>query len=390
MIIAILGRQPALGMAELEALYGGNRVHWCSAESALVETDVLDVTRLGGTQKAGRVVRELHPSSWREISQYLTKHYTDAWQTSDHKITLGISVYGLSTSPRDIQKTGISLKKKLHEKNVSLRLIPNAETAHNTAVSHHNKLGLSPNKIELLIIAGKNGRTVIAESLGAQNISALAKRDQGRPKRDAFVGMLPPKLARLMINLANRSDEITPAIVLDPFCGTGVVLQEANLLGLNTIGTDLNSKMVAYTQTNLAWLHTKYRLQSTYSVAEADATTGRWPPHVSRVVSETYLGQPFSAPPRPEKLAEVRGNCNHIIGAFLKNISGQLTPGTSICLAIPAWRRLDGSFTHLPLIDKLESYGLESHTFTNLSPRQLLYYRPDQVVARELLVMTKR
>lgn len=46
-----------------------------------------------------------------------------------------------------------------------------------------------------IIIIQHNSRTIIAESIGAQNITALAKRDQTRPKRDAFVGMLPPKLA---------------------------------------------------------------------------------------------------------------------------------------------------------------------------------------------------
>ena len=34
-------------------------------------------------------------------------------------------------------------------------------------------------------------------------LMAMLIRDQNRPKRDARVGMLPPKLAQIMINLAN-------------------------------------------------------------------------------------------------------------------------------------------------------------------------------------------
>ena len=77
---------------------------------------------------------------------------------------------------------------------------------------------------------------------GVQNISAYAMRDQKRPKRDAFVGMLPPKLAQIMINLALGDQEPKDKLLLDPFCGTGVLLQEALLMGLKVYGTDLSQK----------------------------------------------------------------------------------------------------------------------------------------------------
>lgn len=57
-----------------------------------------------------------------------------------------------------------------------------------------------------------------------QDIESYTARDQARPMRDARVGMLPPKLAQIIINLALSNNDITE--VLDPFCGTGVVLQE--------------------------------------------------------------------------------------------------------------------------------------------------------------------
>src|SRR5690606_35058690 len=98
---------------------------------------------------------------------------------------------------------------------------------------------------------------------------------------------------------------------------------------------------------------------------------------------------PFSAPPSATKLTEVRGNCNHIISNFLKNLTPQLQPGTPLCIGIPAWRNKDGSFTHLPLVTKLAQLGYKQHQFKNVDTKDLLYYREDQVVARELLVLTK-
>ena len=384
MYIAMLGRQPAIGMAELERVFGD--VTWFSENVAAIQTDSFDVTRLGGTLKAGRVVGELS-GDWRRASEQLVKTYSAKWGNYDGKITLGLSAYGFKVSQRDVQKTGIILKQRLKAKKVSLRLIPNAEPAHNTATSHHNKLGLADNKVELLIVRNHAGKIIIAESVGAQNITALAARDQGRPKRDAFVGMLPPKLAQIMVNLAHPTGD--KPTILDPFCGTGVILQEAALLNYNVYGTDLSEKMVDFSQQNMEWLSKTYNTSPNYQIDPGDAMDHKWKQSIDAVVAEGYLGQPFSAPPSPTKLSEVRRNCDHIMGEFFKNIGDQIKPGTPLCIAVPAWRSTDGSFTHLTLTNNLAQFGYKQIEFKNVRTPELLYYREDQVVARELLVLEK-
>ena len=235
----------------------------------------------------------------------------------------------------------------------------------------------------------RQGELLVAESRGAQNITAYARRDRDRPRRDAFVGMLPPKLAQIMVNLAvgelQSSDDTHDNHILDPFCGTGTVLQEALLKGFTVYGSDLSQKMVDYTTENLQWLSKTHRHTGTIKdVRLGDATDFNWSeaPKLTAVVCETYLGQPFSAPPKPEKLKEVVGNCNHIISNFLKNIHGQVQSNTTFCIAVPAWRDNDGRLTHLPLIRQLDSLGY------HLKRPPLIYSRPDQVVAREILVFT--
>lgn len=190
MYVALLGRQPSLGMAELEQLFGSDATSWFGNAAARVATDALSVEQLGGSQKIGRISAELS-GDWRRVSQQLVRAYTDAWSTHEGKLTLGISAYGFPISARDVQKTAVILKQKLRDRGVSVRVIPNTDTALSTATSHHNKLGLSDNKVELLVIRGDNGHVLIAESIGSQNITALAARDQARPRTDAFVGMLP-------------------------------------------------------------------------------------------------------------------------------------------------------------------------------------------------------
>lgn len=417
MQIVILGRQPELGVAELERRYGAENVKWLSSVSALVDSDSIDVNQLGGSVKSGEVIFEGR-GNWRDISQKLVRHYQDLWSSRSGKITLGISAYDFGVSAREVQKTGIILKSKLKQAGVSLRLVPNDEPALSSATSHHNKLGLSDNKIELLAVRAANGKVVIAESTGAQNITALARRDQNRPKRDAFVGMLPPKLAIMMINLAAGPDRSTtsfegsksevqsasadetlpskdgsrrgqPPTLLDPFCGTGVLLQEAALLGYSVYGTDLSEKMIDYTSVNLDWLKSSHRLDFKVRLHPGDATDTTWQPPVDLIAAETYLGQPFSAPPSPKKLEEVKTTCNLIITKFLQNIGSQIKPGTPLCLAVPAWRDSEGNLTHLPLIRDIETLGYKRAELKNVTNNQLIYYREDQVVARELLILVK-
>lgn len=386
MYIAILGRQPYLGAAELERLY--DNVRWFSDQSVVIKTTSIDFSRLGGSQKVGKIITEISGGDWLSTSRKIVQAYSQAWRDGDAKITLGISAYGFDVSPREVQKTGIILKKKLRESGVSLRLVPSDQTALSTATSHHNKLGLSDNKVELLVVRNKSGKVVVAESLGAQNITAYAKRDQGRPKRDAFVGMLPPKLAQIMINLASPTAKSNGRL-LDPFCGTGVLLQEAALMGYDIYGSDLAPKMIDFSEQNLAWLAKISKNDFKHILEQGDAMNHHWQNPVNAVACETYLGQPFSAPPSPAKLREVRGNCNFIIGNFLKNIASQIRHGTPLCIGVPAWRDKNGNFTHLPLVAEVEKYGFKRVEFKTAEPKNLLYFRENQVVARELLVLEK-
>ena len=297
-------------------------------------------------------------------------------------------------------------KNKLKNSGTSLRTVPASTAALSTAVSHNNKLGLSDKKIELIVIIRK-GNTYLAVSEGAQNITAYAKRDQNRPKRDAFIGMLPPKLAQTMINLGagaeqpqiwlqnhqfDKIDNQPKPQLLDPFCGTGTVLQEAALKGFVAHGSDLNPKMVDYSRENLKWLETAFHPHGQLGTLEtADATDYTWnfASGLNTVVCETYLGQPFSAPPSDQKLNEVRENCNRIISNFLKNLATQIPEGTQICIAVPAWKQKNGHFSHLPLIDFLSELGYNRKEFLRVKPHDLIYYRENQVVARELLVLIR-
>lgn len=382
MILAILGRQPQIGLAELESLYGALTLTPVGSTAALVDAD-LSLPRLGGTVKLAKPIAELPTTDWKKLSHYIAGDVVERLnQLPEGKLKLGLSLYGISASAQQVFRCGLELKKVCRTQARSMRFVAGTRPALNSAQVLHNQL-TGPLGIELCLV--KNGsKTWLAQTIAVQDVDDYARRDFGRPKRDAFVGMLPPKLAQIMLNLTKSSDS---AQILDPFCGTGVLLQEAALRGNSVYGTDVSEKMVRYTRDNLHWLQDTYNIRFEKFFEVADATNHTWRQPLEHVICETYLGQPLSGLPSPLKLGEIMSTCNIIIEKFLKNIQGQLPVGSRHCLAVPAWRT-GKTFKHLPLLDHLEKLGYNRIRFKHVRPEDLIYHREDQIVARELLVIT--
>lgn len=396
--IAILGRQPALGRAELESLLGSEAIVPVGSNSARIQLNQTEIPaqRLGGTTKLAKELNTLETTDWTQIEQYLRKNLPHhLGYIPNGKIKLGVSTYGLKVAPETINRSALSLKQTIKKHGRSSRIIANKATELNTAQVLHGGL-LSPVGIELLLISD-GVKTILAQTYWVQDINAYADRDQKRPKRDRRVGMLPPKLAQIIINLASAA-QIPPdygAQVLDPFCGTGVVLQEASLMGYDIVGSDLEPRMVEYSRENLLWLAHHNRNLTVhdpsgeyFGLEVADATTADFP-SFNFIACETYLGRPFSHQPEPQILREVINDCNQIHKKFLQNVNRQTKPGFRMCIAVPAWSTKSG-FKHLPILDSLEELGYNRHKFVHVSTKDLIYHRPDQIVARELVVITRK
>ena len=71
-----------------------------------------------------------------------------------------------------------------------------------------------------------------------------------RPSRRPFFHptSMPAKLARCMVNLTRPEPE---NLIFDPFCGTGSLLLEAGLMGYQTIGADVQKRMILGARLNL-------------------------------------------------------------------------------------------------------------------------------------------
>lgn len=399
--IFLLGRQPAIGRAELESIFGSDKLTPIGtgehAMGCAVPPDEVDFTRLGSSIRLARPLDSYPAAKWADIGRKLVRALPSLFDELplEGKIHLGISCFGLPVTQNDLMRTGLECKKAAKKAGRSLRVVPGASLALNTAQVIHNKL-TGDLGIEILCIAdGKN--IVIAQTVAIQDIDAYAHRDQARPKRDSFVGMLPPKLAQTIVNLAVSDKTPTEeTVVLDPFCGTGVVLQEALLMGYGAYGTDINQRMIDFTASNLEWLNT-YAAQEGHSpVSESialevgDATAHQWKHPFTTVACEGYLGHPLSHWPTPDKLQPIITTCDTIARKFLANITEQVPSGTRLCIALPAWQAPTGRLHHLKTLDQIEDLGYNRVRFSWASGQDMVYRRPDQLVARELLVITRK
>ena len=409
--LAILGRQPKISIAELEALFSD--VKQISSNLATFKSDTEpNIDKLGGSIK---IALELDQKPL-DLLMKLPKG----------KITLGLSDYSEHASKKSATLEALKLKKILVRLGRSVRVVENKDAALATATSLHNGLsGKNPRKIELIKV-NKSWYRVI----GVQDIDAYSRRDQARPARDAKVGMLPPKLAQILINLCGplRSG----ATILDPFCGTGVVLQEALLMGYHAYGTDLSDRMVEYSKKNLQWLLTSGKSvfeaihdnesgkseeprgdgpdgrgprNDYFRLSTGDATSFKWQPPVDAIACECFLGAPMSTIPPEIKLKDQKEQCSSIILGFLKNLSTQIKSGTPVVIAVPAWLRPDGTYSRLEIfghsnelnpkttqnppkkVDLIDDMG---YNVKDISREGLIYSREGQIVARDIIILRKK
>ena len=250
--IAILGRQPEFGLVELESLLGADAMRPFGRRAALVSSPP-PIAQLGGTIKLVEIWAQMPAAAVEsmvtrpEIVQRLAGNAAS-------KVVFGISVYGTQSDHTVVTRVGLVLKRQLQQVGRSVRYVaPKGRATELTAAQLKFNRMLEHGYDVCVVTDGE--QAIVGRTASVQDIDWYAARDYGRPARSAKVGMLPPKLAQILVNTVSGS-------IYDPFCGTGVVLQEGLLAGRNVMGSDLDTGMVDASRANLKWLAGVSRLPS--------------------------------------------------------------------------------------------------------------------------------
>ncbi len=128
---------------------------------------------------------------------------------------------------------------------------------------------LSHPRSELRIVLS-GGSAHFGRALATIDRSAFERR-KNRYLPFSLPVSMHPKFARALANLTMVP---TGGRLLDPFCGTGAILTEASMIGLQAIGSDLSDKMIGGCRRNISHLGQRAELHRC-DVSDVAAEIGR-------------------------------------------------------------------------------------------------------------------
>ncbi|MBI4022244.1 MAG: hypothetical protein HY372_02710 [Candidatus Andersenbacteria bacterium] len=340
------------------------------------------IDRVGGTLRIGRVLGT-RERPWTAVA------IQAAFTPKSRKFSLGLS--GMPAARVKLKSIGQELKSQLKRSGhaISFILPRRQDELLNAAQVLFNRL-IEPPNAELVFIR-TNDDFVLVATTHIQDIRAYTRRDRHAPHRDAAVGMLPPKVAQMMLNLV-PAHTTRPPTVYDPFCGTGTVILEGMLLGWQMIGSDTSEGMVHNAIENAAWAQRAFPDQALlkpqifrHDVREPFPFKVR--ERCSAVVTEPYLGRPLH---RPLPRAQVVRQQVKLADLYLKLFTHarQLFADEGwIVLALPAVREQGmADWTLMPqsFLDEVMRLGYRLVQLVSTARGTIIYSRPDALVGREI------
>lgn len=388
----VFGSHPRLSLAETKAVLGG-RAPKIVGPVAILEADTWDGAwlqeRLAGTIKLGDVLFScpLDELTAEKIAETLPP------REGTSKLTFSVTTYG---SGGALKRLPIDLKKALKETGRSVRWFADQEGQVSPAAVA--KLGLTTSGYDIIVAVEDHDTAYVGITTHVQNADAWSLRDYGRPARDARNGMLPPKLARIMVNLGMGTHAVNT--VLDPFCGSGTVLMEAALMAQSAdiIGSDIEARQIADTERNTDWMVEQKLISS-----ERRAKMRSFPHDVrvihdsihdpiDLVVTEGFLGRPLQG---HEAMAQLDREVKTISELWRETLTSlaKIQPSGAMLVGIwPIYQSAHGE-TGVDISNEAILLGYEM-----VDPlagwvkgdAELVYARADQHVKRRIFVMRRR
>jgi tRNA G10 N-methylase Trm11 len=136
-----------------------------------------------------------------KVKKYLSKQFEELFQEETGKIPFALGTIG---EKRAFFNQGLRLKKELKAMGFNARIINKEDANVSTALVKREQL--IRYTTEYMLVNSKPGEYMLARTIFIQDIDAYTKRDTQK-ERDMQVGMLPPKLAQIMLHLAIGRDQ---------------------------------------------------------------------------------------------------------------------------------------------------------------------------------------
>ena len=299
---------------------------------------------------------------------------------ANERLVIGISADNAALSARRLKRLGYDLKDLLAKRQVRSRIVFAADgTELSAAAIKHNHL--TAKGYEWVI--GKDHQGFwLAKTVAAYDPDRDAWLDRGIPKSDAKSGMLPPKIARMMVNIA--AGPLKNPLVVDPFCGNGRVLLEGLLLGYDVRGGDVEPSKVEATKQNIDWLRTRRDMGElpVSTVEVADARNISYDPGREWVlVTEPWLGPPLHRHPNLREASQLAKDVTATLYPALQKLLGK-RPTRAVVIA-PAWQ-VGGTkiSTQSAVLDAAAANRYRTECIASVA-------RDDSFVTRDVILITR-
>lgn len=411
----VLGKNPTLSTAEiisvLNKLNTLFNIKTLSEEILTVSTDkelsISDLMQdLGGTIKLGKIFDEV---GFNEDEQKFEKIFladnliNNYFPNINGKVHFGISIYNgggdknyLTKITNKLKVLNITTKENLQTAGVKAGFVRIKERTLSSVSVAKNKL---LNKgAEIILILTKD-KILAGKTLAVQEFESFSFRDYGRPQRDKRSGIIPPKLARMMINLSRAPKE---GLLLDPFCGSGTILQEAIILGYkNIIGSDISQNAISNTKNNIEWLFTHFHNinKSSFNIDIfssdiRDIAAQVKPNSLDAIVTEPYLGLPLFKTPDTKTVQKIVAEVTPLYLAAFETFSRILKTTGKVVFLMPVFE-VSGKKHFVEIVGMIKELGFLQQDFLpvkmrenpilQLTPRgTIIYGGREQFVKREI------
>jgi tRNA G10 N-methylase Trm11 len=340
----------------------------------------ITIARCGGTVAIAKVLEYADHITPEYLASLIVKH------AANSSITFTVS----SLSQNFSISTALlgQIKKYITKPGISCRYVENKEGHTMSAIVQKGQ------KVTEFILAQEpEGRYIISQTVAYQDIAAWVKREYERPFVDPKRGMLPPKVARMIVNIAGSLVQTKDAHkrLLDPFCGMGTIVSEAMCLGWDTFGSDISQAVVAKAEKNIEWTKKTFlestEAQSTIFVSGATHVSGfLGSGQIHAIVTEPFLGTPSFAtqtnPDRKKIQNTIKGLEKLYIGC-LKDWYSILVESGIVIMALPKIAVERHEYFVKKVIDSCEilGYSIVAGPYT--------YSRPKAVVSRNFYILQK-
>lgn len=396
----VLGRYPQLSILEITSVLTKEHepftIMYQTDEVMVITTQhELDIQKLnkilGGTVKIGVVLKSFTlTQTFDEIQSYLTSDalFTDILQIKNEKVGFGISYYS-DKSDKAYQLFVPQMLRVLKEHLKVQGFKPHfpRQTTKSLSSASVEKNNLLTTGAELVLIQTQDF-LLLGKTIAVQEFELFSKRDYGRPARDMESGIMPPKLARMMLNLSQKHSD---AALLDPFCGSGTVLQEALLLGFSDItGADKSEKAITDTRINLEWLGKEEEIEQLPNTIHADVLelAEKTEKRFDLIVTEPYMG-PNSKGLR--NFYDMKANKEELEIHYLtvlQAFASILKEQGEIVMVLPIFH-YKNTYLKMDMLEKIPSIGFEQIPLSEKRRKSLIIGNRYDYVLREIIHLRK-